>query len=114
MRPQAESASADTNWIRGRLAALGPEIAAETGAAGVRCIAVVGSVARGDATESSDVDILVEADDDVTLIDLMDLRKRLQELIGRRVDLLELEALRLDRRYHRGEARLPWHQVTTS
>jgi predicted nucleotidyltransferase len=61
----------------------------EAEAAGVRNIAVVGSVARGDAGAGSDIDLLVDVDDDVSLFELVELRKCLGHLLGISIDLIE-------------------------
>ena len=55
----------------------------------VKRLAVFGSVVRGEATESSDVDILVEFEPDapVGLFEFVRLRRYLSELIGCEVDL---------------------------
>lgn len=53
----------------------------------VRTLSVFGSVARGEATEQSDVDILVEFDRQVGLFHLAGLRRHLVELLGRPVDV---------------------------
>lgn len=57
-------------------------------------IGVFGSFARDEATETSDVDILVEFKKVVGLFHFIDLQDRLSEIIGRRVDLGEPEALK--------------------
>ena len=69
---------------------------AELRAAGVRHAAVFGSVARGDATASSDIDVLVELDPEarVSLYDLMGIELRLTELFGRKVDVVSRGGLR--------------------
>jgi uncharacterized protein len=46
-----------------------------------------GSVARGDASDGSDVDFLVEFEKGRTLVDLSGLRLDLRELLGRDVDV---------------------------
>lgn len=48
---------------------------------------VFGSVARGEDNEDSDIDILVDALPDATLLDLGGLQYDLQEMLGVRVDL---------------------------
>ncbi len=55
----------------------------------VRRVAVFGSVVRGEATESSDIDILVEFEPDapVGLFEFVRLRRYLSDLLGREVDL---------------------------
>ena len=58
-------------------------IAANHGARNVR---IFGSVARGDADESSDIDFLVDMEPNRNLLDLGALLTDLRELMGRRVD----------------------------
>jgi predicted nucleotidyltransferase len=65
-------------------------LAAQHGAHNLR---VFGSVARGEARSDSDIDFLVELDDDRSLLDLGGLLMDLQDLLGRRVDLVEPEGL---------------------
>lgn len=56
---------------------------------GVESMALFGSVARGDAGPSSDIDILVEVPVPVSLFRLVALRLRLQELLnGAKVDVV--------------------------
>ena len=49
---------------------------------GVQSLALFGSLARGEATAASDVDILVELDRLITLFDLVALEQRLAHLLG--------------------------------
>ena len=51
-------------------------------------VRVFGSVARGDATEDSDVDLLIKPRRGCSLFDLGGLLEDLQELLGCRVDLV--------------------------
>jgi predicted nucleotidyltransferase len=60
-------------------------IAAKYGAHNVR---VFGSTARGEASESSDVDILVDLADDRSLLDQVGLQQELEEVLGRKVDVV--------------------------
>lgn len=60
---------------------------------GARQVRVFGSAARGDETDSSDVDFLVSLDRGRTLLDLARLELRLEELLGRRVDVVTEESL---------------------
>lgn len=63
-------------------------------ALGVRRVALFGSVVRGQARADSDVDLLVEFDPDKkTLRSFMSLAFLLEELLGRRVELVTTEAL---------------------
>ncbi|HXC25722.1 MAG TPA: nucleotidyltransferase family protein [Gemmatimonadaceae bacterium] len=61
---------------------------------GARNIRVFGSVARGDAGPSSDVDFLVDMDRGRGLIPFGALRVSLKELLGREVDLATDKTLR--------------------
>ncbi|MGD0100492.1 MAG: nucleotidyltransferase family protein [Acidobacteriota bacterium] len=60
-------------------------LAASRGAHNVR---VFGSVARGEAREDSDIDLLVDVESGRSLLDIVGLWLDLQELLGRKVDLL--------------------------
>jgi uncharacterized protein len=63
--------------------------AAELRAAGIRRLSLFGSVARGEATPDSDVDLVADIDRErrLTLIDLAGIEIRLSEILGRKVDL---------------------------
>ncbi len=65
-------------------------IARKHGALRVR---VFGSQARGAATESSDIDLLVDLEPGRDLFDLVGLKQELEALLGRKVDVLEEEGL---------------------
>ncbi|MBA2667673.1 MAG: nucleotidyltransferase family protein [Trueperaceae bacterium] len=62
-------------------------VAAPMSRRGVVRAGVFGSFARGDATEASDVDFLVEFEQGRTLLDLAGLRLDLCEALGRDVDV---------------------------
>jgi uncharacterized protein len=57
-------------------------------------VRVFGSVARGDNTGASDVDLLVTSRADCSLFDLGRLLEDLQELLGCRVDLVTEDDLK--------------------
>jgi predicted nucleotidyltransferase len=67
---------------------------------GVRSLALFGSVARDMAREDSDVDILVEFDGPPGFGRFMDLKFFLEDLLGRRVDLVTRKALKPRLRTH--------------
>jgi uncharacterized protein len=67
------------------------EVAARHGARNVR---VFGSVARGEADERSDLDLLVDLDQGRSLMDLGGLLMDLQETLGVRVDISTERMLR--------------------
>ncbi|MBV9852003.1 MAG: nucleotidyltransferase family protein [Armatimonadetes bacterium] len=58
-----------------------------------RSVRLFGSVGRGEAGPNSDVDLLVEMEPGRTLRDMGGLLMDLQDLLGRRVDLVEPEGL---------------------
>ena len=60
-------------------------IAAKMGMSNVR---VFGSIARGEDTDNSDVDLLVDAPDNATLLDMVKLKYALELEIGTQVDVL--------------------------
>jgi predicted nucleotidyltransferase len=62
-------------------------------ALGVRSLALFGSAARGAAREDSDLDFVVEFDAK-TFDAYMDLKALLEQLLGRRVDLVLRDALK--------------------
>jgi len=61
---------------------------------GVSRIHVFGSVARGEATEESDYDFLIEVDGPTTPWFPGGLVTDLEEVLGRRVEVIELDAIR--------------------
>jgi uncharacterized protein len=64
------------------------------GGRGVRKVRLFGSVARGDESESSDVDLLVDLDDGVSLVDLIGLKRELSDLLGCGVDVVPARSLK--------------------
>ncbi|MBZ8183099.1 nucleotidyltransferase family protein [Oscillatoria salina] len=60
----------------------------------VKALFLFGSVARGEATVDSDVDVLVEFDRPVGLFTLLGLQSYLEELLGCSVDVGTLSSLR--------------------
>lgn len=61
---------------------------------GVRRIALFGSTARGEAREGSDLDILVDFENDPTFLSFMGLKAFLEDHLGRKVDLVTRDALK--------------------
>ncbi|MBI4281194.1 nucleotidyltransferase family protein [Candidatus Uhrbacteria bacterium] len=62
--------------------------------AGVKRSALFGSVVRGEATDESDIDILVEPPDGIGLFRFIGLEQELQDALGRRVDLVSFNGLK--------------------
>ena len=61
---------------------------------GVYDVRVFGSVARGEATDRSDVDLLVKVHPGRSLLDLGGFLMDMQELLGRKVDVLTDDGLK--------------------
>jgi predicted nucleotidyltransferase len=61
---------------------------------GARNLRVIGSVARGEETPESDIDLLVEFEPGRTLLDHAGLMLDLQDLLHRRVDVASDRGLR--------------------
>jgi predicted nucleotidyltransferase len=61
---------------------------------GVRSLSLFGSVARNEAGEGSDVDVLVDFEGEATFDRYMGLKFFLEDLLGRKVDLVTQKALR--------------------
>jgi uncharacterized protein len=67
------------------------DIARRYGAGDVR---IIGSVARGDNTEASDLDLVVRFEPGRSLLDHGGLVMDLRQLLGMRVDVIDEEAMR--------------------
>jgi predicted nucleotidyltransferase len=61
---------------------------------GVRNVRVFGSVARGEATDFSDVDLLVDLEPGKSLLDLGAFQVDVQDLLAHRVDVVTTAGLR--------------------
>ena len=60
---------------------------------GVKRAALFGSRARGQASSSSDIDILVELEERKTLLDLIALKNHLEQAVRLKVDLITYKSL---------------------
>lgn len=60
----------------------------------VREISLFGSVVHGTETESSDIDVLVDFDEQASLFDLVGLGLYLEEALGCKVDVVSKDSLR--------------------
>ena len=61
---------------------------------GVTKAAIFGSLAKGEATTSSDVDILVEIKNDMSLLDFIGVKIELEEALKMKVDLVEYDTIK--------------------
>lgn len=62
--------------------------------AGVKRSSLFGSYVRGDQKKGSDIDILVELPKGKSLFDFIDLQLKLEEVLGRKVDLGEYSTIK--------------------
>ncbi len=60
---------------------------------GARSVRIFGSAARGDAGETSDLDILVEMEARSSLLDIVAIQQDLEDLLGCKVDVVTESAL---------------------
>ncbi len=72
------------------IAKLGPELRDLK----ITSVYLFGSFARGEAVRKSDIDVVVECIDGITLFDLSGAKLLLEEALGRKVDVVMREALR--------------------
>jgi len=59
-----------------------------------KAVAVFGSVARGEETTDSDIDLLIDFEEGSSLFDLMHMEDDLKALLGRPVDVVALGGLK--------------------
>ncbi len=55
---------------------------------------IFGSAARGEMTKKSDVDILIDLREDLSLFGFIGLKRQLEEALGKKVDLVEYAAIK--------------------
>lgn len=60
---------------------------------GANCVRIFGSVARGEDTDESDIDVLVEMNEESSLLDLVRLQQALEVMLNRRADVLTVGGL---------------------
>jgi len=56
-------------------------------------LGLFGSHVRGEASESSDIDLLVETEKGMDLIRIIELEMKLTDILGRKVDLVSIKGL---------------------
>jgi predicted nucleotidyltransferase len=78
--------------VLNELRRLEPELARRN----VARIGVFGSVARGDSTPDSDIDVLVQMTDEGDLFDLVGVKNLLEQNLGRSVDVVPIGGLKQD------------------
>lgn len=60
----------------------------------VKKASVFGSYVREEAREDSDVDIIVEINDELSLLDFIEFKLEIEDVIGKKVDLLEFATIK--------------------
>ena len=61
---------------------------------GVKRAGLFGSLVREEMTESSDIDILVELNKDLSLLDFIGIKLEIEDRLGKKVDLVEYDTLK--------------------
>lgn len=61
---------------------------------GAEKVALFGSCVRGRMRKDSDIDILVDIKADISLLDFVELKQKIEEALGRSVDLVEYDTLK--------------------
>ena len=61
---------------------------------GVKKAAIFGSYAKDKNAKDSDIDILVEIEDDISLLDFVALRLKLEDELDKEVDLVEYQTIK--------------------
>lgn len=85
--------SSDPTPTLERLVGMRDEILAVVRSHRGKDVHVFGSVVRGDDSPDSDIDFVVTLEDDGGFFDYMRIRSGLQELLGRRVDVISIGLL---------------------
>ncbi len=60
---------------------------------GIKNVRIFGSTARGVDQSSSDIDLLVEIEEGTTLFDLIRFKQHIEDMIGKKVDVVTDQAL---------------------
>ena len=61
---------------------------------GVKKAALFGSIVRGDSTDTSDIDMLVQTPDHISLFGFIDIKLALEDTLGKPVDLVEYDTIK--------------------
>lgn len=63
---------------------------------GINKIRLFGSTSRKEDTDNSDIDFLVNLDEDRSLFDLIGFKYSLEEIFGKKVDVISIDSLHKD------------------
>lgn len=67
---------------------------------GVNKIRLFGSTARQEDTDSSDIDFLVNLDDDRSLFDLIGFKHSMEDIFNKKIDVITFDSLHKDIKEH--------------
>lgn len=76
------------------LAQMKPKILQVTKAHGVKNVRIFGSFARGEQRFRSDVDLLVDFPEGISLLDIVGLKLDLEEILKRKVDVVPADSIK--------------------
>ena len=80
----------------------------------VKKAGIFGSYARGEQKKNSDIDILVEINDkNMSLLDFIELKLRLEDILRRKIDLVEYKAIKplIKERILNEEVKILWNVI---
>ena len=80
---------------------------------GIRKAGIFGSYARGEHKRNSDIDILIKLAESKNLLDFVGVKLELEEELGRKVDLVEYDAIkpRIKQRILKEEINILWKEI---
>ncbi|KKQ97613.1 MAG: hypothetical protein UT24_C0006G0009 [Candidatus Woesebacteria bacterium GW2011_GWB1_39_12] len=61
---------------------------------GVKRASIFGSYVRGEEDQKSDIDLLVDLKDNMSLLDFIGLKQEVEEVLGKKVDLVEYQTVK--------------------
>jgi hypothetical protein len=61
---------------------------------GAKRAALFGSCVRGEMNEESDIDVLVDIDEELSLLDFVGIKLEIEEALGKKVDLIEYDTIK--------------------
>ena len=61
---------------------------------GANRAALFGSCVRGEMNEESDIDVLVDIDEELSLLDFVGIKLEIEEALGKKVDLIEYDTIK--------------------
>lgn len=61
---------------------------------GAKKAGLFGSLVRGQMKKRSDIDVLVDLPRNLSLIDIVGIQQEIEEVVGRKVDLVQYEAIK--------------------